>query len=148
YTTLFRSSGEILRFGSRPGGRGRPPQRDLIRPARAESPSDAILPSLPFFPSIQSCNSKGIGRPGDILKSGLSHALEQFVRLGKTLDRGRQVRVRSLHAGDDCTHPGKHVLEVHAVQLADESSGLAKIENSALSTWTQHTRDLPQAGLV
>jgi len=78
---ILKHSGEILRFGSRPGGRGRPPYA-FAKPTVFSR--DTIL------------HSKGIGASRRHLKSGVSHALEQFVRLGKALDRGRQVRVRSL----------------------------------------------------
>src|SRR5450432_3683212 len=101
-----------------------------------------------LFPAIQSRDPKRIRRPRRFPEAGTMHALDHLRRRWESLDRCRQIRIWATDAGNYRPDLRQHVLEINPVQRPHHTRRLAEIQNAAFSFRTQHTQNLPQAGIV
>src|SRR5205807_1041153 len=105
--------------------------------------------SLPsFFPAIQSGDSKGVRRPGGFPEAGAAHPGQHFLRRREAFDGVWEIGVGAANTGKHSTDARQNLLEVEAVQMADDALGFTEVENAALAAGAQHAGDFAQSGIV
>src|SRR5690242_12634022 len=91
--------------------------------------------------AIEAGDAECVGRPTSFPEAGAAHAIEHLLGSRKTLDGGRQISVRTFDAGDHGADRRQYAFEVDAIGFADEATGLAEVEDAALSSGAQDPQD-------
>src|ERR1017187_273045 len=97
---------------------------------------------------VQPGDSEGVRLPGAVLITGGLHERQHLRGRREIADRGGQIVVWAVFAADEAPDGRQYAAEVDCVGLADQSSGLAEIQNSQLAAGLEYTVELAQAGLV
>src|SRR5580704_1756566 len=122
--------------------------RALRQNRRAQALNRFLPHSLSPSPAVQACDAESVGRPSRFTKAGETHAVEHFLRFRETLNRIRKISVRAADAGEHCSDSRQNLFEVEPIEMADDSLGLAEVEDPAFASRPQHAGDLAQAGIV
>src|ERR1017187_9358755 len=95
---------------------------------------------------VQPGDSKGVWLPGALFIAGGIHQSQHRGRRRKIADRNGQIIIGTIFAADEAPDGRKDAAEVDCIGLADQSSGLAEIQNSQLAAGLEHPAELAQAG--
>jgi len=97
---------------------------------------------------VEADDAEGVAGPGRVGEAGGFEKLEHAGWAGEAFDRGVEVAVGALVAGDEAAETGQDRFEVDVVECAGEAFGLVAFEDAKLAARAEDAEDLGEAFVV